>query len=62
MEEGGGVGGHVRLAWKSSEVGSRLDSQVKQWKGHKALCEVISQNKKDDEIKNEEFKKSQAAQ
>lgn len=38
------------------------ECQVKQWKAHKALCEVISQNRKDDEIKNEEFKKSQAAQ
>jgi len=38
------------------------DCQVKQWKAHKALCEVISQNKKDDEVKNEEYKKTQVAQ
>jgi hypothetical protein len=35
---------------------------VKQWKAHKALCEVISQNRNDDEVKNEEYKKTQVAQ
>ena len=35
------------------------ECQIKQWKAHKALCEIISNNKKDDEVRNEEFKKNQ---
>lgn len=35
------------------------DCQLKQWKAHKAICDVISSNKKEDEIRNEEYKKNQ---
>ena len=35
------------------------ECQLKQWKAHKALCEVISSNKREDDIKNEEYKKTQ---
>ena len=32
---------------------------MKQWKAHKALCEIISNNKKDDEQRNEQYKAMQ---
>jgi hypothetical protein len=37
------------------------ECQVKQWKAHKPLCEIISINRKEEDVKNEEFKKNQAA-
>lgn len=37
------------------------ECQLKQWKAHKALCEVIANNRKEEDNRNEEFKKQQAA-
>ena len=31
------------------------ECQVRQWKGHKALCDIIFANKKEDENRNQEF-------
>ena len=35
------------------------ECQLKQWKAHKALCEIISNNRREEDIKNEEYKKVQ---
>ena len=35
------------------------ECQLKKWKAHKALCEIISNNRREEDIKNEEYKKVQ---
>jgi len=35
------------------------ECQLKQWKAHKALCEIISNNRREEDVKNEEYKKIQ---
>jgi len=31
------------------------ECQLKRWKGHKALCDIIQKNRKEDDDKNEEY-------
>lgn len=38
------------------------ECQLKQWKAHKPLCQLIRSNRQDDEDKNEQFKQAQAEQ
>lgn len=34
------------------------ECQVKQWKGHKTICDIIFNNKKEEDNRNDEYKKN----